>query len=197
MRKREDKILVWLSPEDVCALFASKGAMESVNRYIRDTLLISGANPNGSLIAMALFSRFYNRLAKKCSALPGDLRDHRLMWVPKTVYELLKALGFCLLQDAEGVQTPALDAKGRPVCLRMPTFWRGKAAPGTPVRETAPQIGNVAENKARHSGKEPGWQQGRSSRMVDWNKRRIAKAAGAGAQDFSKLQVEANNMEVQ
>ena len=134
--KNGKKILVWLSPEDLCALMSSRSALKAVENHVVKDLRLKKTDPNFAVMTMALYARFYEKLAKKCHELPGDLGHHRLMWIPQSVYELLKVLGFCTVTDAKGVVYPATDSKGRPICAPS---WRNVVygKPLAPINNTS------------------------------------------------------------
>jgi hypothetical protein len=107
-------IRVWLAPRDVCALMATGAARAQVAAALRRSLGLAGGAE-----AMALFQQLYARTYERCVAGqdPEALDEHRLVEVPRRVYRLLRALGFCTFRDAEGAARPLHDAEGHPVCL--------------------------------------------------------------------------------
>jgi hypothetical protein len=114
-----ERVLVWISPEDVCAVAASAEAQHEIRQVMQGLLGAEDGNASyASLLATALFSRFYAKASKKCAGLPGDLAHHRLMRIPLEVFLLLRALGYCSVTLPDGSVREATDADGIPVCAK-------------------------------------------------------------------------------
>ena len=110
-------IHVWLAPRDVCALVATREARARVAAALRAQY--AGDPPETLLEAAARFQHFYERTYARCLADqdPEALDQHQLVKVPRDIYRLLQALGFCTFEDARGEARTLHDADGHPVCV--------------------------------------------------------------------------------
>lgn len=107
---------MWISARDICALAATVAARASMQKKLATHLSIGLDSPE-ALFAMSIFHKFYQRTFERCVNVQGSSADeHQLVMVPKLVYHMLRALGFCTFVDALGEERPLLDEKGRPIC---------------------------------------------------------------------------------
>jgi hypothetical protein len=130
MKSRD--MLLWLAPRDVCALMAAEGAQQRVLAAARKRY---GQEGDGGRVeeAMAAFHTFYEHLYAQCVAGQAEeqLDRHRLVRVPRSVYGMLRALGFCgFAEEGAGDELRSLHSSdGTPVCLfggiGLRQRWRG------------------------------------------------------------------------
>ena len=109
------QILIWISPQDFCAV----GAAEKASGILLKHLLEKMDDIPAAIISMAMFHKFYENLSQKCDDLPGDLQSHRLMYVPRTLFVLLETLGFCTYQNAAGEWKTLTDKNMIPICKTL------------------------------------------------------------------------------